>query len=65
MTEPESRLCRKRAPSIIDQLQSDPFFQFHRNYWQFNEKEKAVSTFALYTLRLKIELEESMNNQRR
>ena len=36
----KSKKKEKQASSIIDQLQSDPFFQFHRNYWQFDENEK-------------------------
>ena len=32
---------KENQPSnIIDQLESNPFFQFHRNYWQFDQKEK-------------------------
>jgi hypothetical protein len=30
----------KQSSPIIDQLQSNPFFQLHRKYWQFDEKEK-------------------------
>lgn len=30
----------KQSSPIIGQLQSNPFFQFHRKYWQFDEKEK-------------------------